>query len=103
MLTIMVHAKIKEEFLQEYIETASLLTKETRNKRRGCISYAFCQRMDEPTEFVLYEQWENQEALDEHIKQLVLLLGPPSPGGILPEKLMNMYERGTPYYYKEIE
>lgn len=103
MLTIMVHAKIKKEFLKEYVEMASLLTRETRNKRKGCISYSFCQRIDEPTEFVLYEQWENQEAFDEHIKQLVLLLGPPSPGGLLPEKLVNMYERGIPYYYNEIE
>ena len=102
MLTIMVHAKIKEEFLEEYIEMASLLTSETRHKRQGCIAYSFCQRMDEPTEFVLFEQWENQQALDAHIKQLVLLLGPPSPGGLLPEKLMNMYERGIPHYYNEI-
>lgn len=103
MLTIMVHAKIKKEFLEEYVETASLLTRETRNKRKGCISYSFCQRIDEPTEFVLFEQWENQEPLDEHIKQLVLLLGPASPGSLLPEKLMRMYERGIPYYYKEIQ
>lgn len=103
MLTIMVHAKIKKEFLNEYLEMASRLTRETRNKRNGCISYSFCQRTDAPTEFVLYEQWESQEALDEHIKQLVLLLGPPPPGGILPEKLLNMYESGIPYYYNVIE
>ena len=102
MLTVMVHAKIKQECLEEYIEIASLLTKETRDKRAGCISYSFCQRVDEPTEFVLFEQWENQAALAEHIKQLVVLFGAPSPGGILPEKLINMYERGIPYYYNEI-
>jgi hypothetical protein len=45
----------------------------------------------------------NKEALDEHIKQLVVLLGPPAPGGILPEKLLTMYERGIPYYYNVIE
>lgn len=103
MLTIMVHAKIKEELLQEYLEMASLLTKETRNKRKGCISYSFCQRVDKPTEFVLFEQWENQEALDKHIEQLVKLLGPPIPGGLLPEKLVNMYESGIPCYYNVIE
>ena len=99
----MIHAKIKKEFLDEYIEMASLLTRETRNKRKGCISYSFCQRADEPTEFVLFEQWESQDALDEHIKQLVLLLGPPSPGDVLPEKLMKMYESGIPYYYHVVE
>jgi hypothetical protein len=99
----MIHAKIKKEFLDEYIEMASLLTKETRNKRKGCISYSFNQRKDVPTEFVLYEQWESQESLDEHIEQLKILLGPPLPGGLLPEKLVNMYESGIPYYYNVIE
>ena len=99
----MVHAKIKKEFLDEYLEMASLLTKDTRNNRKGCISYSFNQRKDEPTEFVLYEQWESQEALDEHIEQLKVLFGPPSPGALLPEKLLNMYESGIPYYYNEIE
>lgn len=103
MLTIMIHAKIKKEFLGQYIEMASLLTKETRNKRKGCISYSFNQRKDSPTEFVLYEQWESQKALDDHIKQLTVLLGPPSPGELLPKKLMEMYELGIPYYYEEIE
>lgn len=103
MLTIMVHAKIKKEMLNEYIEMASLLTRETRNKRIGCISYSFNQRKDEPTEFVLYEQWESQAALDEHIKQLAVLLGPPLPNDLLPEKLVNMYESGIPYYYNEVE
>ena len=103
MLTIMIHAKIKKEFLDEYIEMASLLTKETKNKRKGCISYSFNQRTDQPTEFVLYEQWENQEALDAHIEELKVLLGPPSPGNLLPEKLINMYESGIPYYYNVIE
>ena len=98
----MIHAKIKKEMLNEYIQMASLLTKETRNIRKGCIAYSFNQRIDEPTEFIIYEQWESQEALDEHIKHLAILLGPPAPGGSLPEKLVNMYESGIPYYYNEI-
>lgn len=103
MLTIMVHAKIKEKYLDKYLEIASLLTKETRNKRKGCISYSFNQRIDKPTEFVLFEQWETEEDLNSHIKALAILLGPPKPGEILPEKLLEMYESGVPYYYNVIE
>ena len=103
MLTIMIHATIKEEYLDEYIELASFLTRETRNKTEGCISYAFNQRQDKPTEFVIFEQWENQEALDEHIRHLVTLLGPPRDGDSLPEKLITMYDSGIPYYYTVIE
>ena len=103
MLTIMVHAKIKQEYLTEYLEMASLLTHETRNRRKGCITYSFCQRTDKPTEFVLFEQWENQQALDAHIEALIKLLGAPAPGQLLPEKLMKMYDSGVPYYYNEIQ
>jgi quinol monooxygenase YgiN len=102
-ITIMVHAIVKKEYLEEYLEMASQLTRETKTNRSGCISYSINQRQDKPTEFVLYEQWESQGALDEHIRQLVILLGPPKPGGLLPEKLVNMYERGVPYYYNVIE
>lgn len=103
MLTIMLHAKIKQAYLDEFLDVAALLTRETRNKRKGCISYSFNQRIDSPTEFILYEQWESQADLDEHIRQLSELLGPPKHGQQLPEKLLKMYESGMPYYYKVIE
>jgi len=79
-----------------------LLTKESRI-RTGCISYTFNQRIDNPTEFVLYEQWENQSYLDSHIQELVALLGPPRPGELLPEKLVSMYEKVELVFYDAIE
>jgi quinol monooxygenase YgiN len=102
MLTIMVHARIKEDRLPEYLELAALLTDETKGKRPGCISYSFNQNLESPTEFVLYEQWESQEHLDDHIQELCRLLGRPKPGQFLPEKLMEMYERAEPVFYREI-
>lgn len=99
----MIHAKVKEECLSDYLEVAVLLTRETKGKRKGCVSYSFNQRQNEPTEFILYEQWQSEEDLNNHIAALVELLGPPKPGGILPERLANMYESGTPYYYNVIE
>jgi len=103
MLTIMVHAKIKEEKLPEYLEMAALLTNETKGMRPGCISYSFNQSLESPAEFVLYEQWESQEHLDNHIQELCKLLGQPKQGQPLPEKLMEMYEWAKPVFYKEIE
>lgn len=102
MLTIMVHAKIKEDKLTEYLEIAELLTKETRGNRPGCLSYSFNQNRASPTEFVLYEQWESQTDLDNHIKELCKLLGDPAPGYPLPERLLQMYESATPIYYNEV-
>ncbi len=103
MLTIMIHAKVKKECLDEFLEIASLLTRETLGKRKGCISYSFNQKQDNPNEFILHEQWQSEENLNEHIRQLIILLGPPKPGGLLPERLVSMYEYAEPAYYKVIE
>jgi len=102
MITVIVNATIKAAHLDEYKIIASHLTKESR-KRPGCISYVFNQSIDNPAEFALYEQWESQSHLDSHIRELIALLGPPAPGGLLPEKLMNMYEKAEPTFYDEIE
>lgn len=99
----MVHARVKEECLDEYLRIVSVLVKETLGKRKGCISYSFNQRQDIPTEFVIYEQWECEEDLNNHISELVKLLGPPKAGGFLPEKLIDMYENAEPHYYNIVQ
>ncbi len=78
MLTIMIHAKVKQEMLNEYLDLIKVLVKETTKK--GCLTYVFNQNKDEPTEFVLYEQWETQADLDNHIKELFKILGPKLTG-----------------------
>lgn len=102
MLTIMVHARVKEEKLEEFLEIAALLTRETRGRRPGCIAYCFHQDLDSPTEFVLYEQWESREHLDRHIAGLCELLGPPRAGQLLPERLVDLYEQARPVFYREV-
>ncbi|MCE2595318.1 antibiotic biosynthesis monooxygenase [Motilimonas cestriensis] len=102
MITVIVNAKVKCDFLNEYLEVASLLTKESRN-RAGCVSYVFNQSVGNPLEFTLFEQWESQAHLDEHIKALIDLLGAPDPGGMLPAKLINFYESAEPKFYNSIE
>jgi len=97
VITIMIHAKVKQEMLNEYLELIKMLIKKTT--KTGCLNYSFNQRKDEPTEFVLYEQWESKEDLDNHINELFKILGPAKPGYPVPEKLMNMYEKATPIFY----
>jgi len=100
MLTVMIHAKVKQEMLNEYLDLIKMLSKETTKK--GCVGYTFHQNRDEPTDFVLYEQWQSQEDLDNHINELFTILGPAKPGDPIPEKLMNMYEKATPVFYNII-
>jgi len=93
----MIHVKVKQEKLTEYLDLIKVLIKETMKK--GCLTYSFNQNKDEPTEFVIYEQWESQEDLDSHIDELFKILGPAKSGDPIPEKLMNMYEKATPVFY----
>ena len=97
MLTAMIHAKVKQEMLDEYIDLIKMLSRKTTKK--GCHFYTFNQSQDDPTEFVLYEQWESQQDLDNHISELFKILGPARPGEPIPEKLMNMYEKAKPVFY----
>ena len=102
MITVMINATVKPNRLGDFLELAAQLTSDSR-KRKGCVSYIFNQRLDNPTEFVLYEQWASQPDLDLHIQALVDQYGAPEPGEILPEKLLNMYEKAEPIYYEAIE
>lgn len=93
----MIHAKVKKDMLDEYLDLIKMLVKKTSKK--GCLFYTFNQNKDDPTDFVLYEQWRSQEDLDNHIKELFEILGPAKPGQPIPFKLMNMYEKATPVFY----
>lgn len=97
MLTIMIHAKIKPEMLDDYIDLITLLSEKTTKK--GCRFYTFNQNRDDPCNFVLYEQWESQQALDAHMQELFEILGPARPGEPVPAKLLDMYEEATPVFY----
>ncbi|NQZ81087.1 MAG: antibiotic biosynthesis monooxygenase [Colwellia sp.] len=100
MLTIMIHAKVYESKISEFLDLINLLVEKTSKK--GCIAYTFNQNMDKLTEFVLYEQWESQEALDVHITELFDILGPARPGEPIPAQLMDMYEEVKPVFYNVV-
>jgi len=97
----MIHAKVKQEMLNNYLDLLKVISKKATKK--GCLNYTFNQRKDEPTEFVLYEQWESQEDLENHFNELFEILGPAKNGDPIPEKLMDMYEKATPIFYNIID
>lgn len=55
---------------EECRELATRVTETTRAENEGCISYVFHQQNDNPREFVLYEQWRDQAAVDAHLARL---------------------------------
>ena len=101
MITVIVRITVKKEMLSGYQEIVSLLSRKFRG-RPGCISYTFHQNINRPTDFVLHEQWESQSDLDSHYDALVALIGPAKPGQVFPERLMNMYHKAVPSFYRTL-
>ena len=93
MITILFHMTVKPGKEQEARDLALRLTTITRAEDEGCLAYVFHQEQGNPREFVLYEQWRDQAALDAHLAHLVRLLGPPQPGGRLPGTLVALCEK----------
>jgi Antibiotic biosynthesis monooxygenase len=57
----------------------------TRAQDRGCISYTFFRRADDPRELMLYEQWQDIDALNAHLGRLRQAFGPPDDQEPYPE------------------
>lgn len=67
-ITIVVPIKAKTEFRTEVKNKLLELTALT-NKEDGNICYCLHQAKDDPNQFIIYEKWKNQTALDFHMNQ----------------------------------
>jgi quinol monooxygenase YgiN len=47
----------------------------TKAQDQGCIDYTFYRRADNPRELVLYEQWRDLDALNDHLGRLRQVFG----------------------------
>jgi quinol monooxygenase YgiN len=56
----------------------------------GCLEYAFAADPIDPGRVILFERWESQEALDEHLK--VIRSRPPSAGPAPTSASVKLYE-----------
>jgi quinol monooxygenase YgiN len=76
MIIVHANAVVKEGAQQKFAEAAANCVTET-NKEAGCISYRLMNNCADSRQFAFVEQWENQEALDAHMKTPhFLALGP---------------------------
>ncbi len=90
MITVLFYATIKEGHVQAFHDLAVRLTAMTRAEDEGCLTYVFHQRQDNPREFLLYEQWRDEAALDAHVAHGLAVFGPPGPNGRLPLALSEL-------------
>ena len=90
MLVALTAKKGKEEKLREL---AAGLNRSTNSKDKGCVYYYFHQRVDNPREFIIYERWRDQAALEAHIARLNEIYGTPAPGELFPPAMLELIEK----------
>jgi len=67
-ITIIVPIKAKTQFRTKVREKLLEMTALT-NQESGNICYCLYQVTDDPDQFIIYEKWKNQAALDFHMNQ----------------------------------
>lgn len=92
MFTLVVHLTIKEGLESAFREVAAKISKVTNEQDKGCIAYHYLQNTDNPREFVVYEQWEDDASLDAHVEHLQAMFGKPSPGERLPAAIGEYFQ-----------
>ncbi|WP_034551964.1 putative quinol monooxygenase [Carnobacterium funditum] len=63
---------VKDDKRNEFLATVKPLIEATLLEE-GCIDYHLYESFEEPNRFVMIENWENQEAINEHNKNPLLL------------------------------
>ena len=85
MPTVVANLKIKADKIDEAKDVLNKLAEETLAAEEGTLEYTVLQRQDDPTGFVFYERYADEEAFKVHGKNLAskgalfapLLDGPP--------------------------
>jgi len=76
MITSIVYLTVKPGRIDDFRELATRAVTTTRAEDAGCISYVCYQQQDNPHEFVVYEQWQDQASGDAHSARLDQAIGP---------------------------
>jgi len=67
VVKVVAKSEIKDGQIEAYQKLSAELVHETR-KERGCVSYELFQDVQHHNIFTFIEAWENQDALDRHMK-----------------------------------
>lgn len=62
---IIAQLKIKEDKVDQFLEHAKTMITKSRQEKT-CLTYRLLNEIDKPNEFVFYEKYLNQEAVDMH-------------------------------------
>ena len=80
MIRVVAKNMVKADKVSEFISLGKKLVEETNKNDKGCLSYGLYQDMDNPQVLTMIEEWENTEALNNHMaakhfQDIIPLLG----------------------------
>jgi quinol monooxygenase YgiN len=94
MLKVVARNYIKEGKTEEFIAIARSLVEDTNKNDAGCISYTLCQELGNPQVLAMIEEWESQEALDNHMKAKHFLDNIPKLGALCEKEAeISLYQK----------
>ncbi len=70
---------------------------------KGCILFSLFENHSNGREFIFYELWKDEDAVDNYYKKLIIVLGRNSHGNIFPDKLNDFIKEDEDILHQEIE
>lgn len=67
MINVVATNYVKEGCLDEFLVVLKELVEETRQYDAGCIKYGAYRDLTNPLQIMVFEEWENQAAIDNHL------------------------------------
>lgn len=92
MIKIVYRVRIKQGKEKEFKDLADKVLVPLGTNLKGCIIFFLFKTDASKNDFIFYEIWENNEAVENYYKELIQALGKNSPGKIFPDKLNNLIE-----------
>jgi quinol monooxygenase YgiN len=94
MIKVVAKQFIKHGMLEEFLPIAKALVEMTNKNDPGCISYEMFQDVSDPLVVTVIESWDNQEALDKHMRAAHFLEAIPKIGGCCEKPAeINLYSK----------
>jgi quinol monooxygenase YgiN len=93
MIKVVAKNFAQEDKVKEIIELCKELVEMTR-KEKGCIKYEMYQDEQDATILTMIEEWENRQALDDHLKSGHFTRIVPMMGKLMVKEVdMNVYNK----------
>ncbi len=102
-INVLFRVKVKAGREDEFYKLAVELVRSTRAEDEGCMTFTYHQHTSDPSDFFLYEQWRDRDALQAHLDRLIEVYGPPQEGGFLPASLTDFWDDMQADIYNVVE